>query len=357
MMPDLIAAKKTVAVVDCMYLPFKPSDSCLGGSETWIVEIAKAFAGFGWHVVVFANTGNPVITGSIEWFPFEHLRRRCEYQVFDIAIFSRGFIFSNIIRATRNYLMFHDLALARAVDPVDRSNFNRIDRLYVLSDYAKDFIRTHVVSAPEDRFFLTHNGIDYNLYSRSVNKQPAMVWSSCRERGFGFFVAQVLPTILAAVPEFVLHVCSYNDYGPQAYIDIPAELKKHMVFHGKLGKQELAALQCGTKVWCYPNLGYLDVAPDCEFGETFCITAVENLAAGNIIIAGDFGGLQTTLQGYPLLGRDYYLNRRIPAEKLEDYGRYLADYCIAALRDEYTPLHCIPPHKYTWEAAAMTFIN
>ena len=357
MMTDLLPHKKTVAIVDCKYLPLSPDAECLGGSETWVIEIAKAFARNGWHVVVFANVRAPLIIGATEWYPLSLAGYRSDYQIFDIAIFSRGFIFSNTIRAHRRYLMFHDLGLACPVPPEDVCNLGRVDRFYVLSDYAKNFVLSHVLRAPLDRFFLTHNGIDYSLYSSKVEKEPSMVWSSCKERGFGFFVKYVLPDILTAVPDFTLHVCSYNDYKDEVYADVPAPLRQHMIFHGRLNKQELAVLQCRSKIWCYPNLGYSELDPSGEFGETFCITAVENLAAGNVIIAGDFGGLQTTLQGYPLLGTEYYVNGRVPSENLTEYGRFLATYCIKALRGEYAPVLRGDPDRYTWDAAYATFVS
>ena len=349
--------QKSLAIVDCQYFPFDPAKSCQGGSETWIIEIAKVFTKNNWHVVVFANVQGLMILNGIEYYPFDLLEYRCKYQIFDIVIFSRGMLFSNSIISRRNYMMFHDLGLAKPIPQPEIKNIIKLDRIYALSEYAKQFVKNRIFNLPAEKFFITHNGIDYGLYRPAKHKEISMVWSSCKERGFDFFIKNVMPEITARIPDFILHVCSYNNYGDADYADIPSELKSHVKFHGRLDKKSLADLQCSAKIWCYPNLGYLDLNPNNEFGETFCITAVENLAADNVIITGDFGGLQTTLSGYPLLGREYYADDKIPLSRLSEYGKYLADYCIDALLDKYKPVYDGDKYKYTWDNAFLDFIS
>lgn len=351
-MKNIYPQKKTVAIVDCQLMNFQITSDNLGGSQTWILEIAKEFEKHNWHVVIFANINELVIINNIEYIPLKWFKNRFSFQVFDLTIFSRGIICFDLIKSKRKYLILHDMGVARLIQPYD---INKIDRIYILSQYAKDYVKNNVfTNISDDKFYLTHNGIDYNLYKNINQKENSMVWSSCKERGFDFFVEFVLPQIIKSIPDFILHVCSYNNY---TYDNINDSIKNNLKFHGKLSKRDLANLQCKSKIWCYPNLGYTNKDGSNIFGETFCITAVENLIANNIIIAGNYGGIQTTLKGYPLVGTQFYQNGKILPHKHEMYGKYLAKYCINALTNNYKPIYNYKNTKFTWNNAYNTFIN
>lgn len=353
MLKNSVNLQKTVAIIDCNFdIQLDPNKKDYGGSETWILELAKEFVNQNWHVVIFANVNGIQLTNGIEYYPYNLLQYRSKYQIFDIAIFSRGLICSDIITAKKNYIMFHDLWLPKGISKNDAKNLQYIDNIYVLSDYSKNWIINNIPYIPTDRFKLTHNGIDYTLYEKKYQKSNSMVWSSCKERGLNFFITYVLPLIIQQIPDFTLHICSYNNYE----YNINDSLKNNIKFHGKLSKIELAELQCKSKIWCYPNLGYIDSPYKMKFAETFCITAVENIAADNIIIAGDFGGLQTTLKNYPLVGADFYENEEIAPEKYIEYGKYLANYCIKALNGELKIEYNKNDYIYTWENAVKSFI-
>lgn len=46
--------KKIIGIYDWFNFDLNSTD-ILGGSETWIVEIAKQFSNHGWHVIVYCN--------------------------------------------------------------------------------------------------------------------------------------------------------------------------------------------------------------------------------------------------------------------------------------------------------------
>ena len=164
-----------------------------------------------------------------------------------------------------------------------------------------------------------------------------MVWSTCFERGLDFFVDFVFHKIKREVPDFELKLCSYNDYNKRY---------NGIAYLGKLSKEELASEQCKAKIWCYPNLGY--TTTENPLKETFCITAVENAAAGNCILTTDLGGLGTTCRGVDFLSNEFYSDERI--DRLEEYGTYLSKKCIDALNGKF--FTCFDVSKFTWENAA-----
>lgn len=345
-------AQKVIGIYDCgVRVPFDFNSVTMGGSETWLREIAIQFAMLNWHVVLFVNVQQPQIMGNIELVPCSLMPYRCSYQHFDKFIFSRGLENTQVVDCDDTALMLHDTELARIGSKQDIIYAQKLSKIYALSEYGKNCARKFMSEELISKVSLTYNGIDYALYKNKVAKTNSMVWSSCKERGFDFYVKYVLPHIIKEVNDFTTYVCSYNNY---------ADLNNdalNIKFLGKLNKQELADKQLQAKIWCYPNLGHVINANgiDVDFGETFCISAVENMAADNIIIAGDMGGLQTTLSDYPLIGKHFYnSNNHITEDKYKEYGKYLAEYCIKALKGEWKPIRS--KLKYTWKGAVLTLL-
>jgi glycosyltransferase involved in cell wall biosynthesis len=112
-------------------------------------------------------------------------------------------------------------------------------------------------------------------------------------------------------------------------------------------KAELAKLQCEAKVWVYPTW----------FHETFCISAVENAAAGNALIYSDIGGLKTTIGGAGIvIPPDGIISNRTG-----DYPDAVATDIINATvslltdeqrREHYAALAAHKTESYTWGKAA-----
>jgi glycosyltransferase involved in cell wall biosynthesis len=138
-----------------------------------------------------------------------------------------------------------------------------------------------------------------------------------------------------------------------------------VVYHGTVGKAELAELQKRAKIWVYPNLGYLD-SDYTNFKETFCITAVENGLAGNAIISSAIGGLVDTLDGYWLCEKfinnsDEFTNGAI-IDDLDEYATYLASEAVVCLTNQSRQSYLASRarttcSKYTWEESANTWLR
>ena len=115
---------------------------------------------------------------------------------------------------------------------------------------------------------------------------------------------------------------------------------------GKLSKEDLASYQKRSKVWVYPG----------QFPETFCITAVENANAGNVIISPLSYGLSTTLNDVQYL-KDLNLGI-LNKENAQEY----VDLTIKVLTDDEERLklvnECINGCKtYSWDRAAQEIID
>ena len=331
-----------------------------GGSETWAVEIAREFQSRGFHVIVF---GNPdcwkFASSGVEYVPFSMFHHRCEYQHFDYFISSRQISeIGHFLKCDNVYIMSHDICLHYADEAKDLK-LDRVKKIAYLSEWHRDILeKWYKDGIPNGQMFKTINGVDPSIYSKSseFTKENMMVWSSRSERGLRYFINWVYPAIKEKVPDFKLKVCLYlNDFSD--------ECDEGIELFGKLGKNDLAELQMRSKLWVYPNLGFLDTN-GMPFQETFCITAVENGLAENAIVCGDAGGLKTTLEGYSgLIGKDIYENGYINGhEKMVQYAEKLADESIKILTDDDYRLKKAAEaksicSKYTWANSVETWLN
>lgn len=304
----------------------------IGGSETWAAETARELQKLGYKVTIYAQPAQEYIAPS----GVEYLRAdkfATDGREYDYFIFSRLLEGIEKVKCPKIYVMAHDLDFVSASK---LSNLAKISGLAVLSDFQKNL---YAKKYNYSRFLKVSNGVRPELYQdwKKYEKKNQMVWSSCPDRCLQYFLKYVFPEIKKAVPDFTLKVCSY--------VDIPGQQEIPGVeYLGHLGKQELAKIQKESKIWVYPNLGYLE-NPDGSvkvngFHETFCITAVENAFAGNTIITFSEGALPETLSGYPGVLKGHLFQKYdqgfgiLPAERYEIAGKLLAAQAELLLTDQ-----------------------
>lgn len=312
-----------------------------GGSQTWVIEISKALSNMGIETHVFCNCKfhkNKNIT-FIPKTKYEEVVRIVEYDKF---IFARGFKKIDLIHSKEIDVLLHDECLFE----YSKHDFDKVKNIFLLSEHSMEKFTALYGPNYKDKYKLTFNGIDQSIF-KNYKKENMMIWSSCQERGYEFFIKKVYPLIKKEVPDFKVNVCQYNNDRP---IFIPAGVSNL----GRLDKNTLADYQSKAKLWCYPNLGYHDSGRfrGMEFNETFCITAVENAFAGANIVCGCNGGLTTTLEKEKLIGKEFFKNKKCINEN--EYAKLLADTCIKILKNE-IEIKC-DVSKYTWENAAKSLL-
>jgi len=327
---------------------FDEHAECMGGSETWLCEIAKSFVHLGFEVHLYVNTPKyHTWYKNIKLFPKNKIIETAKFIKYDYFIWSRGIKYFDLIDSKIKSVILHDEFLT---DFGENNKISELNNIFVLSEYSKQlFIKQY--GNYENKIKITFNGVHNEFYKNKFNKTNSMVWSSCWHRGLIFFATKVLPIIIKKYPDFTLKICSYchNNKFDKFLTD------KHIKDLGKLGKQELAKEQLAAKIWCYPNLGYTDFGDGKHnsFYETFCITAVENGLANNIMLITDKGGFATTCKDIKFLSNEYYdKNNKIINE--DEYAKYIAKMCIEALDGKYD--NKFNAEKYTWINAAKTLI-
>ena len=324
----------------------------MGGSETWAHEVASRLSQKGYDVTMYAYPEEDHAP-----LPNYHLVSHERYlddiktKRFDYFIYSRytGAI-SPYLKCDNVYVMIHDVCMVTPENIPSFIGLGRVKKYCYLSEWHKENLLGlySQYGLSENMLYKVTNGYSTEHYTRAHldMKNNAMVWSSSLLRGFDVFYEHVFLPLLYEFPDLTLYVCS----GTIQDID-RAMLQNTKFLPGteiseKLPKQILANMQCLSKFWVYPGI----------FPETFCITAVENAAAGNVIISPLSYGLSTTL------GDIKYLKElNLPILDKDNANKYVevvrSILTNDNLRKEYATQCMAQAKAYDWDKATEDFIK
>ena len=352
-------------------------DEGMAGSETWAAYLARAFVKKGYETTVYNDLLAPSKTdvvldpvveggthyGDVRYVDFTRLFDDIRYQYVDFFIASRNTEpLKHSLHAGKHYVMIHDVWLSS--DPNYDVVAWKTQGYAYLSEWHKDFLRSHHKGIPPEKMFLTANGVVQELYAgvRDEDKINMSVYSSSADRGL-YQLLGMVPEIRKAVPDFTLKVTygwlnweeackKRNDQRGMAFIQkIKAAMEQPGVeYLGRVDKKTLAELQKKAKVWLYPEW----------FQETFGVGAVESGLAHNAILASDLAGLKTTVGSAGIL---------LPPDGLSMEGEYPKSYtdrfvseAIRLLTDEIYRMQWADKARakmseYTWDRVADGWIK
>lgn len=306
----------------------------IGGSETWLVCLARELSKLNYRVTVFGDfPGQKMMdpVGNVEYLHYTQYPRYVEQNWIDYFITSRttdtlGFP----IRAGKIYVQIHDIWLSN--DKNYPLYMDKVTKFCVLSKWHWDFVKSHH-GIPDEKLSMTMNGLDFGRYKvLGVERNPyRLIYSSSPDRGLDTLL-YLFDFIKAEIPQLELHVLygffnwesairqRNNDWEMKKMEEIKAGLNKPGVFnHGRVGQKELAIEQLRSSLWAYPT----------SFTETHCITALECQRARVPVIASNFAGLQTTIGDSGILLGQGYDGESYTKEYRE---KFVAE-CISILKD------------------------
>lgn len=326
----------------------------MGGSETWAYEVGTRLANKGYDVTIYADPeydhdpcpGFHLVT--YQRYFYDVLRREYDY-----FIYSRYASVDTILphlKCHNVYVMVHDICVVTPDHNTKQIGLGRIKKYCYLSDWHKEYLLSLYsdIGLTDSLLHKVSNGYSEQFYKDVDlnNKENSMIWSSSLARGFEDFYEYVFFPVFQKVPDFKLYVCTGTIAPKDYYLLKKAELLPGVEVLGKLSKEDLASYQKRSKVWVYPG----------QFPETFCITAVENANAGNVIISPLSYGLSTTLNDVQYL-KDLNLGI-LNKENAQEY----VDLTIKALTNDEQRLklanECINGCKtYNWDRATQEIID
>lgn len=264
-----------------------PEQGALGGSESALVQVARALAGRGHRVTVYCHCPAPGEYHGVIYRDHSELRDRVLQERPEVLVVSRFFTaFDLPWQAGLNVLWNHDILDHPSLLA---SRLEHIDLALVLSRFhARDYQQKLPALAP--KLVRTRNGLDLELLARAraqaVPQQGLVVYASRPERGLEQLLEHIWPRLRRKLPHLRLAICGYQvdrqGLDPATLenyrkIDELVERSSGVELMGPLAKLDYYRLLAGAQAVLYP----------CVFPEISCLVALEAQALDVPVITSD----------------------------------------------------------------------
>jgi len=261
----------------------------LGGSETWIIEMAKHISRTDkYHVVVFCKCNGSEFYENVGYNPIELFHNFIGSTVVEYCVISRFTEYIPVAlhgHAKNVGIIFHDLLSPEMIIPVHP----KLKWMWGLTKWHQDHIKQIF---PQFNVSFINYGIN-NTYTPLVEKiKNSFIYSSFPNRGL-VVLLRMWPKIIKKFPDATLNIfCNLeqewvNQVAPDQIKEIKKLLKINktgITVHGWVSKVELATSWNKTEFWLYP----------CIFEETFCLTALEAAISKTKVITNGLAALSET---------------------------------------------------------------
>lgn len=264
------------------------------GSEEAAIHMARELAARGHAVTVYANVGD--MAGVYDGATWKSSAAYADDPPHDVIVAQNLEAFADDApqRAAQGYLWMENNFPGLDLRP----HMGRIRKLMPLTPFS----RTLHPEIPDDRIFLTRNGILADEFRRAVPRNPEkIVYGSDYDRGL-LHLLELWPFIREQVPEATLSIFyGWTIFDAKIARTNPAQaeamtrykmrvaflMQQEGIRHlGRIGHDELAREYLSAGVWAYP----------CTFPESSCITAMKAQAGGAIPIVFPTAALADTVR-------------------------------------------------------------
>jgi len=348
-----------IAFVDLIswdYTPLTPMERPLGGSQSAAIYLARELAARGHAVTHFNNTTRP---GS-------YLGITCPGMAGGIAADRLNGFDAAVVMNSATGLRFRsagvtvplalwsqhatDQAAVKALSsPEERAAW---DRFFLVSQWQADTYATSFGIGPE-RVTVLRNAVSppfQGLERRRApffrtGASPVLAYTSTPFRGLVALLT-ALPAIRTAIPD-----CRLRVYSSMGVYQVEREADDYRVLYdlaralpgseyvGSLPQTALADALAEADVLAYPNI----------FAETSCISVMEAMAAGCLVVTTKLGALPETTAGYGML-MDAFANT-VPM------AREFAKVLVATIRSAREKPAEFEDHLHRQQAHARTAYN
>ena len=265
-----------------------PELNPLGGSETAGLRLAEALRNFGNRVRIITDQSQLV---GLSCDVFIALR---VWQIFQLGLYP----------GKVNYLWCHDDFNQKIVEDLRNPEiavpiYRRLEGLFMLSTYQQvQWVRN--LNVMVEKIIPTTNGIPLEKFQVNPaalrQRKPWCYYASTPFRGLNLLL-QAWPAVRQAVPNAQLYLFTsmkvYNADETESYQQM-YEMARNLPginYRGSVGQAELRETAYRCRALAYP----------CIFPETSCITAMEAMAAGCVVVSTSAGALIETAWQNPLI--------------------------------------------------------
>jgi hypothetical protein len=274
-------------------------DQRISGSEFMAMNLANEFYKLGFRVFIIGtfedketNRDYQGIYNNIEYIDYKYfsefaLKYEIDYLI--ISRFVKNLIYYNNIKNV--YLWIHDvLPVMDNNSKCIQIHTEKFKGVIAVSEWQKENT-AKTLNVPRNKIIVSRNAIDVSRFiNKNINKIPfRFIYSSAPERGLSHLI-DIIPSIKQKYPLTTLYI-----YVNLSKIDKELEdkikLLDYVYLNNRLNQDEIAIEMLKSDIWLYPT----------DFQETYCITAVEAMAAKCLIATVDYAGLGNITAGKAIL--------------------------------------------------------
>jgi len=281
-------APKTLAIhTGKLSFSWNPSNvnQKISGSEIMAMNLAKEFRDLGYRVFIFGcfedehNNYQSTIDG-IQYIDSSYFSDFCLTYIIDQLIVSRFIdclVYYDNVKSV--YLWVHDVLPHGDLNYM-QFHQTKFKGFICVSEWQKEYIIKHT-GIDEKSIYVSRNAIYPKRFNKNVERTPyRFIFTSDPIRGLGNFV-DMIPLIKEKYPLSTFYIFGKID---QISTETMTYLKTmdYVFVSPRVSQDQLATELQKSDVWLYPS----------EFLETYCISAVEAMAAGCLVATVDLAALQ-----------------------------------------------------------------
>ena len=266
----------------------------ISGSEYMAMNLAKEFTKFGYRTFIFGsfedeenNIDYQGIYDGIQYIDYKSFPEFSSKYIIDYLIISR--FVSNLVyydNILNVYLWVHDILPHMSNNaPVFQSHLVKFKGFIVLSSWQKKYVIDHI-GVPENMMILSRNAI----YSeRFLNYNPdkkipyRFIYISDAYRGLEHLI-DMMPKIKEKYPETTLVIYTRIEHIEEKVMDAIKSMD-YVSLNSRVSQDTIKDELLKSDVWLYPT----------NFPETYCISALEAMAAGCLVAGVKYAGLTDTV--------------------------------------------------------------
>jgi glycosyltransferase involved in cell wall biosynthesis len=295
-------------MIEWDYTPLTPLERPLGGSQSAVVYLARELAARGHGVTLFNNTTRPGTYSGIECPGIASGIAPDRFNGFDVAVVmnSASGLHIRAAGATLPLALWSQHAADQpAVQPLASAEERLAwDKFFLVSQWQADAYAGTFGIRPQ-RITVLRNAVSPPFQTLERRRPPffrsgvppVLAYTSTPFRGLVALLT-AFPAIRAAAPD-----CRLRIYSSMGVYQVPDDDDDYRVLYdlaralpgseyvGSLPQTALAEALAEADILAYPN----------TFAETSCISVMEAMAAGCLVVTSKLGALPETTAGFAIL--------------------------------------------------------
>ena len=265
-------------------------ETSISGSEYMAINMGKELTKIGYRVIMFGffvsdDTDYQGIYEGIQYIDESYFPEFSLKYVIDYLIISRHV--SNLVyydNIKNVYLWAHDvLPIFRNHSSVLQIHTKKFKGIITVSQWQKDFIKQKL-GITDSSFILSRNAIYVDRFLTVTPKIPfRFIYMSDPSRGLHHLI-HMIPKIKERYPLTTLAIFTKIEFIEQDLLETIQSLD-YITLNNRVTQDIISQELLKSDIWLYPT----------DFEETYCISALEAMAAGCLVATVKYAGLQTTV--------------------------------------------------------------